>query len=127
MVDHRSVQADVIRLHGNRQDLTDGDLLHRLDRFDAFVKGSISIADIDLAEFNIGEDKVLAFMEMYRTTGTYPPVVFDAVDRSMIDGSHRANALCRLGLKEVDALIGVAEHLDADWQALEHEDIDDDH
>lgn len=114
-IDHEAVLREVTRLHGRPQDFQEGDLFHRLDRFNIFVKQPIQVSDIDLEEFDLCEETVTEFMEMYRATGTYPPVVFDAVSNSMIDGLHRANALSRLGLTQINALVGVQQHVDPNW------------
>lgn len=124
-VDHAAVLREVTRLHGRPQDFQDGDLFHRLDRFNIFVKQSIQLSDIDLKEFDLCEETVLEFMEMYRATGTYPPIVFDAVSQSMIDGLHRANALARLGLTQIDSLVGVQQHVDPNWWPAGDDESDD--
>lgn len=122
VVDHRSVQDEVIRLHGRKQDLNEGDLLHRLDRFNFFIKKSIDISDVDLDEFEVDQDKVDDFKRLFAQSGAYPPIVFDSLDGSIIDGIHRANALAQLGVLRIDAFVGVKEHEFIDWVRDPHED-----
>lgn len=127
LVEHRTVCGEVMRLHGRPQDLEEGDLLHRLNRFNFFVKGNVPISSIDLEEFSIDEDKVLEFMDLIRADSPTPPVVFDSVSNSMIDGFHRSVAHARLGLTSISAYVGLAEHMDVDWRESEGcEDEDDD-
>jgi hypothetical protein len=115
VVEHRSVQNEVVRLHGRRQDIEEGDLLHRLDRFNFFVKKEVQISDIDLNEFSVDVDKVEAFKQMFLATGACPPIVFDSIDGSVIDGIHRANALAELGESKIEAFVGVEEHEFVGW------------
>lgn len=110
-----SVVNEVRRLHTNKQDFADGDLLHRISRFDRYVMTAVPVERIDLFEFALDEDTVLEFMTQFRATGAYPRIVFDAVDGSMIDGIRRANALVRCGLSEIDAFVGIHANLDPDW------------
>jgi hypothetical protein len=44
-----------------------------------------------------------------------PPIVFDAVDRSIIDGTHRANATAKQGRRDILAYVGEAERLNPYW------------
>lgn len=122
--DHKSVQDDVIRLHGRRQDICEGDLLHRLDRFNFFVKKMISISSIDLGEFDFDQERVDHFKFLFSQSGAYPPIVFDSLDGSIIDGIHRANALAQLGVNEIEAFVGVKEHEFIHWMRDADEDTD---
>lgn len=115
IADHRTVQLELLALHGRVQDFDEGDLLHRLDRFNAFVLKSVDIAGIDLAEFDVDQDKVDQFKVLYQATGTCPRIVFDEIDGSVIDGVHRANALAQLGITRIDAYVGEAAHADCNW------------
>lgn len=122
IVDYVDVRNDVARLHSRKEDLSEGDLLHRLGRFDKYVRMPVLVADLNLGEFALDDELVAQYMQQYRTTGTYPPIVFDQVDVSIIDGLHRANALARCGLSEIDAFVGTHANLDPDWSA----ELDDD-
>lgn len=124
LIEHRDVTREVVRLHGRPQDLDEGDLLHRLDRFDFFVKKSIPMADIDLNEFALCKETVLDYVKIYHENSSYPPIVFDAIDNSMIDGLHRANALNLLGITHVEAYVGIEKYADPHWSPLGDEDED---
>ena len=126
VITHSFVQGEVIRLHGRTQDFDEGDLMHRLDRFIRFEEMPIALSSIDLNEFSLDEDLVQQFMQEFQRSGSYPPIVFDAVDSSMIDGLHRANALSRMGLCAIDAYVGTAENVDIDWVAESDGDGGDD-
>jgi hypothetical protein len=111
----------VVEHHSRPQDLDDGDLRNRLDRFTDYVRKTVPIASIWLDEFDLDEDRVADYEKRYRATGTYPPIVFDEVDGSVIDGLHRVNALHLCGLVEIDAFVGTAEYLDCDWVSVSDE------
>lgn len=115
LVDHRTVQLELLALHGRVQDFDEGDLLHRLDRFNAFVLKAVNIAGIDLAEFAVDQDKVDDFKTLYQVAGTCPRIIFDEIDGSVIDGVHRACALAQLGITWIDAYVGEAAHVDCQW------------
>lgn len=125
-VAHRFVQAEVLRLHSNPQDFDEGDLLHRLDQFNAYIRKSIPVEQINLNEFALCEEVVTEYMDLYMSTQTYPPLVFNAISNSMIDGLHRANALARLGLTQIDCYVGTAQTADPFWQVDIDEDAGDD-
>lgn len=112
---YERVAAEVTRLHTQQQDLDEGDLLNRLDRYTAYVFKKIRVTDLDLFEFALCEDVVAEYAALYLATGTYPPIVYDEVDRSIVDGLHRANALARCGLAEIDAFVGTDVHLNENW------------
>lgn len=126
LVDHRFVLNEVVRLHGQKMDFDEGDLNHRLDRFDAFVVRAIPISSINLDEFSLDEEKVAAFKAHYLETGTYPPIVFDSISGAVIDGYHRANALAQLGLTSIESYVGTEQHLDPSWCELSNENEDED-
>lgn len=109
VVDH------VVKLHTRPQDFEEGDLLRRLDRFTVYVAKPIHLALIDFRESPVFEDKVQECMRLYLETKSYPRLVFDEIDGSMLDGLHRAHALYRCGLKVVDAFVGTGENVNPNW------------
>jgi hypothetical protein len=127
-VTHQEVMQQVENIHSNRQDLDDGDLRNRIDRFDVFIRKAVPIASIDLGEFSINDETVQDYVQLYRATGSYPPIVFDEVSGSIIDGLHRANALVLCGLTEIEAFVGIAKNLDPTWteQGEDEDCIDED-
>jgi hypothetical protein len=123
-VDCGDVQRLVCEIHQNRNDLEEGDLLHRLDRFNSYEKRSVSLGLLDLGEFDLDTDKVQDYFEQYQKTGSYPPIVVDMVDGSIIDGIHRANALLACGLEEVHAYVGTEANVDPYWRQDQPDDDD---
>jgi hypothetical protein len=121
-----TVRGEVAHLHLRKEDLQEGDLLHRVGRFDRYVVRPVLVSDLNLGEFSLDEDKVAEYMEQFRATGSYPRIVFDAVSCSVIDGLHRANALARCGLAEIEAYVGTKENLDPNWVADGDDDCEND-
>lgn len=115
IIDHQTVKSELLQLHSRKQDFDDGDLLHRLDRFNAFVLKMLPISALNLTEFQVDQVKVQEFTLMYQESKACPPIIFDAIDLSIIDGIHRANALALLGITEILAYVGEAEHADLFW------------
>ena len=112
-VDASEVHALVGSIHARPEDLLDGDLGHRLEKFTRYVRGRLKLDEIDLDEWLLDNRAVdeLAVLP----PETRPPVVYDAVAGSMIDGLHRANAAFRTGHSEIEAFIGIEANLDPDW------------
>ena len=46
------------------------------------------------------------YIKEYKNSNNYPPIVLND-EYGIIDGTHRVNALERLGLKEVKAWVGI--------------------
>ena len=83
----------------------DGDLGDRLDEYDNYILKEILIDKIDIEEWGFDMDDVEEYMKIYSKTKEYPPIVVSA-DYSIIDGTHRANALKHCGLKKILAFVG---------------------
>jgi hypothetical protein len=114
----------VASIHEREEDLSEGDLAHRLDKFTHYVVGAIPLSDIDLSEWGVDDERIMEFADL--PSETRPPIVFDAVDRSIIDGIHRSNAAAKRGEVQIAALIGLEEHLNPDWtEDLDSEDLED--
>lgn len=117
---NNSFVSDHVRmLHPRTEDLIDGDLQNRIDKFLAFELKSIPVDIIRFHEFELCDDLVREYAVQYHNTGIYPPIVYDAVENSMIDGLHRANALIMCGLKEINAYVGTASNIDPSWSPVD--------
>lgn len=84
----------------------DGNLGDRLDKFDNYILKRIPISDLDLDEWQKDEDDIENYKNLYLDTKKYPPIVVED-DLSIIDGTHRANALNLAGEKFILAFIGI--------------------
>lgn len=112
-VPESEVRQLVEGIHARPEDLGEGDLGHRLERFTHYVRGKLRLSDIDLDEWLLDDSAIDELAAM--PSETRPPVVYDAVAGSMVDGLHRANAAFRSGETEIEAFIGIERHLNPDW------------
>lgn len=103
------VQRWALAHHRNRDDFDSGDLLDRLSRFDYFEVMELPITHIDLDEFEVLDELVDDYVQM---PAPGPPIVYDQVNGSMIDGIHRANAAARRGAQTIAALVGTRNTLE---------------
>lgn len=122
-LDARDVQDLVSRIHRSGQDLDEGDLIHRIWRFRRYELKRLSIAELDLEQWQISNDVVARFAAM--DPATMPPIVFDPLDRSIVDGAHRANTRAKAGDTEILAYVGIADSVDPDWTREPADDCDD--
>lgn len=121
LIDAGDLQRVVIKLHRCPQDLDEGDLLHRVAKFDRYVLQELPLANIDLTEWQVDDALVDEYARRLATEPDHSPVIYDTVAPSMIDGIHRANARHRRGHQTVRAWVGLPEHLARGWQAWDGE------
>ncbi len=85
----------------------DGDLGDRIEEFEEYELKIITISEIDIDEFSLDTSKMRDYIKEYKKSNNYPPIVLSDEYR-IIDGTHRVNALERIGLKEVKAWVGIS-------------------
>ena len=62
---------------------------------------------MNLDEWDVDEDLVADHVaEIMKSRHTMPPIVFDPIEGSIIDGIHRANAYAQLGYDTIPAYVG---------------------
>lgn len=108
--ENRVVHSDVVlgmlqHIHGRPDDLVDGDLVHRINKFDTYEETIIDIDMLDLDEWEVDEDFVDELSQRITIDG-YEPIVYDPDDGPIIDGIHRANALNNIGKQKIKAYVG---------------------
>lgn len=84
----------------------DGNLGDRIEHYPQYKLSIIPISSLDLDEWGWEESDVDDYEEKFKTSGKYPPIII-AHDYSIIDGTHRANALKQAGEENVLAFVGV--------------------
>ena len=103
-------EADVYgysqRIHHTEDDFIDGDLGERIEKYKKYIVKEVYISDIEIDEFYIYDDLVEEYKEKILKFNTYPPIVLNK-DLSIIDGTHRVNALNELGYEKVVAFVGL--------------------
>ena len=95
--------------HKRREDFSEGDLGDRIEEYPYYIVKEIPISDIDLDEFYLDEDDVEEYMDMIIERQSYPPIVISKKYmsyHSIIDGTHRANALKELGFNSIICFVG---------------------
>jgi len=119
VVDSRTVLDMVQDIHGRPEDFDEGDLVHRINKFDTYEKTVMDIDDLNLDEWEVDEDFVEELSKRIEKEG-YHPIVYDPDDGSIIDGTHRANALNLIGKTKIKAYVG--KDINPYWGEEEDED-----
>jgi hypothetical protein len=111
IVDESEVYKYVQKIHNNYDDFIDGDIGERIERFPKYRLSLVDIDKINTDEYYLDEDMVDEYVEKYKKTETYPPIVLGYYDSrwgyGIIDGNHRANALKTIGLKKIKCFVGL--------------------
>lgn len=99
------------KLHRNEEDFYDGDIGERIERFSKYIVAKIAVDKINMDEYQLDDDLVDDYIKMYKKLGTYPPIVLGYYDNNwgydIIDGTHRANALRKSGIKSIICFVGL--------------------
>lgn len=107
MVDADFIIQYVTQMHHTPEDLDEGDLSDRIYRFGRYKLTKIPISLLDLDEWAYDEYKGKQMAAM--PVDTMPPIVFDPINQSIIDGTHRANVRASTGDTTILAYVGVPE------------------
>lgn len=106
-VDPYTIFNQVKDIHREFRDIEEGDLPDRIYWFDDYKLVNLPLSKINLDEFYIDEDLIEDYIEYIKDSPkTMPPIVYDPVANSVIDGMHRANAYARLGYDSIPAYVG---------------------
>lgn len=109
-------------LHHRPEDMEDGDLQNRIEKFHTYVLQSLPLDRINLEEFNYDDDTVSEYAERIVAGEVPPPIVYDNDVKSIIDGMHRARAGAEAGRSHVDAYVGLKQNMDPDWAPYEDDE-----
>ena len=100
-------------LHRNEEDFYDGDLEQRVYEFSKYKLMEVKISKINIDEYDLDIDYMKDYIKEYRNNQNYPPIVLDGDTQwswgnnyTIIDGTHRVNALHRLKIDTVKAWVG---------------------
>jgi hypothetical protein len=107
-VDAYTIYSDVQSGHREPDDFIDGDIGDRIYWFDDYKLTSLPISNLNLDEHYVDEDLVDDYIEHIKySPKTMPPIVYDPIAKSIIDGIHRANAYANLGYDTIPAYVGL--------------------
>lgn len=96
---------DYSPIHTHEDSFIDGDLGDRIEQYSNYKLEKVPIDRLDLSEWELYDDTIEEYTEEYEETKEYPPIVLDS-DYGIIDGIHRANAICDAGESEILAFVG---------------------
>jgi hypothetical protein len=107
-VDPHTIFNQVKEIHREFRDIEEGDLPDRIYWFDEYKTTQLPLSKINLDEYYVDEDLVEDYIEYIKySPKTMPPIVYDPIAGSVIDGMHRANAYARLGYDTIPAYVGL--------------------
>ena len=107
-VDANTIYRTVQSAHHTPEDFEEGDIGDRIYWFDDYKLTSLPIADLNLNEYYVDEDRVDDYVERIQySPNTMPPIVYDPIAKSIIDGIHRAAAYSKLGHATIPAYSGL--------------------
>lgn len=102
------------KLHRNEEDFWDGDIGERIEKFSKYQVVEIPLDKIVTDEYDLDDDKVQEYVDKFKESSNYPPIVLGYYDNrwgyDIIDGNHRANALKELGIVNVKCFVGLNEY-----------------
>ncbi len=101
----------VMSLHTREEDFEDGDLIERIKYFPFYELKNVPLSSLDTDEFMTDDELVDKYAEEIKLNPDYPPIVFDPVNSSIIDGMHRVQSLEQLGYDTVRAYVGRSEDI----------------
>ena len=100
----------VKHLHVRPEDFIEGDLIHRIERFQTYVLKRLPTSSLNSYEWEFND----ALANEYANMDTeIPPIVYDPLARPIIDGTHRVRASEIRGDKTILAYVG--ENPDPNW------------
>lgn len=95
------------KVHRKLDDFSDGDLADRIYWFDQYTLTELPVSKINTHEFDVDEDLVAKHIaKIMKSTDTMPPIIYDPIAKSIIDGIHRVNAYKKLGYETIPAYVG---------------------
>ena len=107
-VDAHTIYSIVQSGHREPEDFIEGDIGDRIYWFDDYKKTSLPISNLNLDEHYVDDELVDDYVELIKSSpNTMPPIVFDPIANSIIDGIHRANAYAKLGYDTIPAYVGL--------------------
>jgi predicted nucleotidyltransferase len=107
-VDAHTIYSNVQSGHREPDDFVEGDIGDRIYWFDDYKLSSLPISNLNLDEHYVDEDLVDDYIEHIKySPKTMPPIVYDPIAKSIIDGIHRANAYAKLGYENIPAYVGL--------------------
>ncbi len=93
------------RIHHNDYDWDDGDIYDRIWQFYRYELKSVPISSLPQDEWDCDEDQAEEYSQL--PADTSPPIIYDPINDSIIDGTHRLHAAKMRGDRHILAYVGV--------------------
>jgi len=74
-------------------------------KYPKFILTELNIKDLDL--YPIDPTIVDEYIDLYKETNWYPPIIYDKEEDLIIDGYHRTTVLDKLGEEKILAWVGI--------------------
>jgi hypothetical protein len=102
---------------GDRDFDFDGPLPHWISRFGSYELRRLDLTEIDLGEHDFSADLADVYAGM--DPATMPPIIFDPLEHSIVDGNHRVQGAVRRGDRDVLTYVGVTDTAEAGWRPMD--------
>jgi ribosomal protein L17 len=106
-VDSEQLVNIVKALHKKNKENFDENLIDKIKQFDHYELITIPISIINLSDLNLDDDLVSNYLQKTLINPDYPPIIFNPINKEIIDGAHRTEALIKLGHDTIRAYVGV--------------------
>lgn len=108
--------VDYVQSIHRREDWGDTDITERIEAFPWYRLTDVPIDQIETEEFEYDEDYVDQEAHRIKTEGHYDPIVVVHNDNftppyNIVDGTHRVNAVKRLGRPTIRAWVGITNRM----------------
>jgi nucleoside diphosphate kinase len=107
MIFYEDIIDYVRNKHYREEDFYEGDIIERISQYYWYYLNEINISDTNYNYFSYDQERVEEFTKkMKESSYKYPPIVFDPINKMIIDGVHRVVVLKELGVEKVKSYIG---------------------
>ncbi len=107
IVDAHYLDTLAKKIHRSFDDFSEGDLTDRIYWFDQYKLIDLPLSKLDLNQYSVDDDIVDDYINHIKDSrGTMPPIIYDPIAGSVIDGIHRANAYASLKYNTIPAYVG---------------------
>jgi hypothetical protein len=100
--------------HHNPEDFEEGNLENRIWKFTSYVLKDLPVSSLN-APWHVNDGLVQDYVERLDSGSPMPPIIYDADEDVVIDGTHRIEAAKEAGLTTIQAYVGLPENIDPDW------------
>ena len=91
-------------LHHSPEDFIEGDIAERLEQYATYTLMSVPVNSLNFNDYNTAPCIIIDYARDWNDA--VPPVVFDPINDTLIDGAHRAAAAAQRGLAYIQAYVG---------------------